>query len=140
MTNAHRSPVTGRFVSGRIRRSADAVPYATILAGGGSRNSIARVDTHIHPEWLTRNDSVESTDDDADCDRDSETGADEDADTYTYPDVYGTVETLKRLRPMDPNADRDSRPDVDTITDYRPVSGDACGWGLPAVLLHRVGD
>jgi hypothetical protein len=84
--------------------------------------------------------SVESTDDDADCDLDSETGADEDADTYTYPDVYGTVETLKRLRPMDPNADRDSRPDVDTITDYRPVSGDACGWGLPAVLLHRVGD
>lgn len=120
-------------------RGADAAGKCHSDAQNGRRtdgNIIARIDSHVYGLDRTGDGDSDCADVRADADVHAAAGGDEDADAHANPILRGGwTAAWGDVRSVESDADRDAAGDVDAITNYRPVSGESCGWGLPAVLL-----
>lgn len=98
-------------------------------------NSIARCDNRTYRRYVADGDAA-PVDGTADRHGDATTGANEAANPHANTALFRAETASGRalhLAHGDTNAD--TRSDVDTEPDYRSVSGESCGWGIPAFLL-----
>jgi hypothetical protein len=106
-----------------------------IRASTGGSNSIAHCDDRTYREPLADGDAA-AADGTANRDGDAAPRANETANAHADTALFRAETASGRaLYLAHGNAIADAGPDMDTESDHRPMSGESCGWGLPAFLL-----
>jgi hypothetical protein len=103
-------------------------------------NNIAHGDNRTYRQPLANGDAA-ALDGTADRHGDGAAGSDAASDHDSNSAMRGTEPASGgALYLAHGDANADSGPDLDAEPDYRPVSGESFGWGLPAALLFRAGE